>query len=92
MNLANLLNAPVGDRPLVSSPVVPTVPVDLQKDLAAGVERRQETQAAAARHQADQLRVSQQSRALLPNLVASGQYSQRDLNDGQWTAGLKLNW
>ena len=92
MNLANLLNAPVGDRPLVSSPVVPSVTVNLVNDLRPGVERRQEVQSASARHEADTLRIQQQSRQLWPNLMASGQYSQRDLNEGQWTAGLKMSW
>jgi outer membrane protein len=92
MTLANLLNAPVGDRPLVAAPLVPSVPVDLTNDLAAGVDRRPEVQTAIAKREADTMRVSQQSRALWPNLTASGQYSQRDLNEGQFIAGLKLNW
>jgi outer membrane protein len=92
MTLANLLNAPVGDRTLVAAPLVPPVPLDLAKDLAPGVDRRPEVQAALAKREADSTRVSQQSRALWPNLTANGQYSQRDLNEGQFVAGLKLNW
>lgn len=92
MNLANLLNAPVGDRPLVAAPVVPSVPVGLAKDLSTGVDRRQEVQEAISKREADQTRVTQLSRQLWPNLTATGQYSQRDLDEGQWTAGLRLSW
>lgn len=92
MNLANLLNAPVGDRPLASAPVVPTLPVDLAKDLSPGVERRPEVLQLVAKTEADQTRVSQESRALWPNLTATSSYSQRDLNEGQFAAGLKLQW
>jgi len=92
LNLANLLNAPVGDRPLAGSPAVPALPVDLAHDLAPGVERRPEVQQLLAKTVADQTRVSQESRALWPNLTAVGQYSQRDLNEGSFTAGLRLQW
>jgi outer membrane protein TolC len=92
MNLANLLNAPVGDRPLASAPVVSPLPVDLAHDLAAGVERRPEVQQLVAKAAADQTRVSQESRALWPNLTATSSYSQRDLNEGQFAAGLRLSW
>lgn len=92
MTLANNLNAPVGDRPLVSAPAVPSLPVNLTKDLTAGVERRQEVQEAIAKRDADQTRVSQTSRQLWPTLTAAGQYAQRDLDEGQWNASLKLGW
>ncbi|MDB5100467.1 MAG: outer rane efflux protein [Cyanobacteria bacterium RYN_339] len=92
MNLANLLNAPVGDRPLATAPVVPPLPVDLARDLAPGVDRRPEVQTLLAKTEADQTRVSQESRALWPNLTATSSYSQRDLNEGQFGAGLKVSW
>lgn len=92
LSLSNALNAPVADRPLAGDPVVPPVAIDLQKDLKAALGRRTEVKQLEERQAADETRVSLESRALWPNLQASGRYAQRNLSEGQWNAGVTVNW
>ena len=90
--LSNSLNAPVGDRPLAGDPAVPPLRVDVAKELKPALDRRTEVKQLETRQHAEETRVSLESRALLPNLAASGRYSQRNLAEGQWQAGVTLNW
>jgi outer membrane protein TolC len=92
LTLSNALNAPVGDRPLVAHAAVPSVAVDLGKDMQAALARRPEVQQVVLRQQADETRVSLESRALWPTLQASSRYAQRNLSEGQFQAGVNMNW
>lgn len=92
LTLANALNAPVGDRPLAGDPAVPALQVDLAKGLKPAIARRTEVKQLEAKQHAEETRVSLESRALWPNLAASGSYAQRNLSEGQWQAGVTLNW
>ncbi len=92
LTLSNILNAPVGDRPLAGDPAVPAISVELAKMLKPAIERRTEVKQLEAKQHAEETRVSLESRALWPNLAASGRYSQRNLAEGQWQAGVTLNW
>lgn len=92
LNLSNALNAPVGERPLVAGAPVPSVPVNLSKDLPAAIARRPEVIQLDTRQQADETRVSLESRALWPNLQASSRYAQRNFSEGQFQAGVTMNW
>lgn len=92
LTLSNALNAPVGDRPLAGDPAVPPMQVDLAKGLKPAIERRTEVKQLEAKQHAEETRVSLESRALWPNLAASGSYAQRNLSEGQWQAGVTLNW
>lgn len=90
--LANAVNAPVGQRPLQADPRVPAVDVDLERDLAQALARRQEVKQANLKREIDETRVSLESRALWPTLAATTRYSQRGLNEGQFLAGVNFNW
>lgn len=92
LSLSNALNAPVADRPLAGDPVVPPIAVDVQKDLAKALGRRTEVKQLEEKQAAEETRVSLESRALWPNLQASGRYAQRNLSEGQWNAGVTVNW
>lgn len=92
LSLSNMLNAPVGDRPLAGDPAVPALEVELAKALKPALERRTEVKQLEAKQHAEETRVSLESRALWPNLAANGQYAQRNLSEGQWQAGVTLNW
>jgi outer membrane protein TolC len=92
LNLSNIVNAPVGDRPLVAQVTVPTVMVNMAKDLKLAVSRRTEVLQLEARREAEETRVSLESRALLPTMQATSRYSQRNLNEGQFLAGVTVNW
>ncbi|MEB3222171.1 MAG: TolC family protein [Candidatus Sericytochromatia bacterium] len=92
LTLSNALNAPVGDRPLVAQAAVPAVALNLGKDLQAALARRPEIQQVALRQQADETRVALESRALWPTLQANGRYAQRNLSEGQFQAGVTVNW
>lgn len=92
LNLSNILNAPVGDRPLVAQVTVPTVAVNLAKDLNLAISRRTEVLQLEARHEAEETRISLESRALLPTMQATSRYAQRNLNEGQFLAGVTVNW
>jgi outer membrane protein TolC len=92
LQLSNAVNAPVGDRPLDTSPSVPALAVSPDKDLAAGIARRTEVQRLSLQQQASETQVGLESRALWPNVSAVGRYSQRGFNQGQFLAGLNVNW
>ena len=92
LTLSNALNAPVGDRPLAGDPVVPPLQVDVAKGLKPAIDRRTEVKQLEAKQHAEETRVSLESRALWPNLAANGSYAQRNLSEGQWQAGVTLNW
>jgi outer membrane protein TolC len=92
LQLSNAVNAPVGDRPLDASPRVPTLAVSPEKDLSSGIARRTEVQRLALQQEANETQVGLESRALWPNVAAVGRYSQRGFNQGQFLAGLNVNW
>ncbi|MEB3198333.1 MAG: TolC family protein [Candidatus Sericytochromatia bacterium] len=92
LNLSNVLNAPLGDRPLVSQVALPSLPVRLDRDLTAALTRRPEVLQLEARQSADETRVQLESRALWPTLQAGSRYAQRNLSEGQFQAGVTVNW
>ncbi|MEB3285582.1 MAG: TolC family protein [Candidatus Sericytochromatia bacterium] len=92
LNLSNVLNAPVSDRPLVAHVTVPTISVQLARDLETAVARRTEVLQLEARQEAEETRVSLESRALLPTMQATSRYAQRNFNEGQFLAGVTVNW
>ena len=92
LTLSNMLNAPVGDRPLAGDPAVPPLRVEIARELKPAIARRTEVKQLEARQHAEETRVSLESRALWPNLAANGRYAQRNLSEGQWQAGVTLNW
>jgi outer membrane protein TolC len=92
LQLSNAVNAPVGDRPLDASPRVPALSVSPEKDLPSGIARRTEVQRLALQQEASETQVGLESRALWPNVAAVGRYSQRGFNQGQFLAGLNVNW
>jgi outer membrane protein TolC len=71
---------------------VPALAVSPEKDLSAGIARRTEVQQLALAQQANETQVGLESRALWPNVAAVGRYSQRGFNQGQFLAGLNVNW
>jgi outer membrane protein TolC len=66
--------------------------VDLGKEIQPALGRRTEVKQLEAKQHAEETRVSLESRALWPNLAATGRYAQRNLSEGQWNAGVTLNW
>jgi outer membrane protein TolC len=92
LQLSNAVNAPVGDRPLDMSPRVPTVQVAPDKDLQASLARRPEIQTITRQQEISETQVSLESRALWPNVAAVTRYSQRGFNQGQFLAGVNVNW
>ncbi|MFN3431802.1 MAG: TolC family protein [Candidatus Sericytochromatia bacterium] len=92
LQLSNAVNAPVADRALDTQPAVPAVDVDMAKDVLAALDRRPEIGQQEARLAIDETRVSLESRALWPNVQANSRYAQRGLNQGQFTAGVAVNW
>jgi outer membrane protein TolC len=92
LSLANAVNAPVSDQQLDENPRVPTLTVAPERDLGASLDRRPEIQQLKLQEQINSTRVSLESRALWPNLAAVSRYSMRGLNQGQFLAGLNLNW
>lgn len=92
LNLANAINAPLGDRPLSDTATVPALDVQLGKALPAMVTRRPEYQEAALKVRIDQIQASLYSRQLWPNLQGTTRYSMRGLAQGELVAGVNLNW
>ena len=92
LTLGNALNAPVGDRALDAGAAVPPVVVSLGQDLGAALDRRTEVKQLEARQQVDETRARREGRALDPRLYAGGRYAQRNLFEGQFQAGVTLNW
>jgi len=90
LNLSNAINASVGDRKLAPDANVPSVPV--AKNVLDVVNRRPDVKQLAARQRAEEARASLESRATWPNVTLNSRYAQRNLNDGQFLAGLSVNW
>jgi outer membrane protein len=91
LNLGNVLNAPVGDRPLASASVAP-LNVMLERDVAQSLHRRPEIQQQELRVETDRRREAVANAGNLPSLTAVGRYTERNVDYGSLFAGVTLNW
>lgn len=92
LNLANVLNAPLGNRPLDAEPPVPKLAVSVETALRQNLAQRPELQQAQLKEQLDQTQVGLTSRSLWPTLVGHTSYSFRGLAQGIFAAGVTLDW
>lgn len=92
LTLANALNVPLDDRPLAANPLVPVVTEQPGNDLATGLARREEVREAEIKVDSDRTRIDQAGRTQWPTVAGSSNYSQRDLQQGNFAASLNVSW
>lgn len=92
MQLDRALNGSVGNRPLAATAQVPTLGVDVEKELASGLTRRPEIQQQILKQHLDLARASLAGRGYWPTLQGVSSWAQRGLYQGNFQAGVVLNW
>jgi outer membrane protein TolC len=92
LQLDKALVTPASSRPLVKEPAVPDLNVDLEQELATGLNRRTEVQTQALKQHLDEARASLEGRAYWPTLTGQTAWAQRNLFQGEFTAAVNLRW
>lgn len=92
LSLANLVNAPIQNQPLVAKTTIKYLPIALESELTAALARRPEIQNQSLKLTSDSLKESLEQTSTLPSLNAVGKYSQQNLAAGDLYAGINFNW